>query len=151
MTMLRVTAEDFTVKARHDEPYDPEDRRSPIRVLKEWVLTCTDLPHVLAYEPFHIRSGVTAIETSAISIIGSLERWLDEENPYQRVATRQPVAIKRLVTDEVLKRLGLLLPGHHNRHINDATRHAVIYLASIKHLPMCRTAWPPRTSVRSTP
>jgi len=63
-------------------------------------------------------------------------------SPYMEVISQEPVQAKNLITDPVLERMGLKMPGHDNRHINDAFRHAAAYLAQNRYMPVCSRGWP---------
>lgn len=65
-----------------------------------------------------------------------------EESPYTLVVAQEPVQAKNLVTDDVLKLLGLKAQGPYSVHINDAHRHAAAWLALKRYLPVCRAGWP---------
>lgn len=129
--------------------YNVETRTTPLMVLKEWTSTHVGLPHFLVYEDFHIRPGKRSVDTTALNIIGGLEHWIMEEDPYTQVIAQEPVQGKHLVTDEVLKNAGLFPKGSADlRHVRDAMRHAVTYLEGCSYLPLCRLAWP-TSSVQS--
>jgi hypothetical protein len=64
------------------------------------------------------------------------------ESPYALVVAQEPVQAKNLVTDDVLKLLGLKAQGPYSVHINDAHRHAAAWLALKRYLPVCHTGWP---------
>jgi len=65
-----------------------------------------------------------------------------EESPYALVVAQEPVQAKNLVTDDILKLLGLKAQGPYSVHINDAHRHAAAWLALRRYLPVCTTGWP---------
>lgn len=68
--------------------------------------------------------------------------------PYDKVVSQEPVTGKSVVTDEVLKRLGVRVGGPYGVHINDAMRHAMTWLAMQGHPVVCTTGWPPPPDLR---
>jgi hypothetical protein len=125
-------------------PYEPTMMSSPVMVLKEWKEIHGRQPHALVYENFHIRPDAVDPDTKALNVIGGVEHWLMEHTPYIDVTAYEPVQGKHFVTDEILANAGLLVSRkHEDRHVRDATRHAVTYLQKkIRHLALCRAAWP---------
>lgn len=65
------------------------------------------------------------------------------EKPFVKVASQEPVTGKTVVTDDVLKRLGVRVTGKYGVHINDAMRHVMTWLALQGHPVVCTTGWPP--------
>jgi hypothetical protein len=49
-----------------------------------------------------------------------------------------------MITDQVLKKMGLLVRGKNSNHMNDALRHGVTHLFDRRHRPTCLMAFPPR-------
>lgn len=87
-------------------------------------------------ESFTLRVGVKFPDLSPVYIIGALEAM--EGNPDKIVY--QPPTSKPLCNDTVLKRIGMHQKG--KGHVNDSTRHGIIYLRNQKHLPTIKMAWP---------
>lgn len=86
-------------------------------------------------ESFTLRTSVKFPDLSPVYIIGALEAL---SSP--KTITYQPPTSKPLCSDDVLKRIGMHLPG--KGHANDATRHGIIYLRNQKHMPTLELAWP---------
>ena len=88
-------------------------------------------------ENFTLRPSVKLPDLSPVYIIGALEAF-EVFNPIKPIY--QSPSIKPLCSDEVLKKIGFYTKG--KPHGNDATRHGIIYLRSIKHMPTIEMAWP---------
>jgi hypothetical protein len=87
-------------------------------------------------ESFTLRPGVHGVDLSATYVIGALQAL----EQYRTKIFYQAPSQKSLCDDEAMKQLGVYLPG--NPHANDAARHAIIYLRSVKHLPTLKKGWP---------
>lgn len=74
---------------------------------------------------------------TAYKVMGICEGWHQEfqngGDPMFEYVERMPVQGKSEADNNVLRRLGLYLPGHAQRHINDATRHGVSWLLERHH------------------
>lgn len=88
-------------------------------------------------ESFTLRTGVKFPDLSPVYIIGALEAYEDASD---RKPVYQPPTSKPLCDDDVLKKLGIYIPG--KGHANDALRHGIIYLRNKRHMPTLRKAWP---------
>jgi hypothetical protein len=88
-------------------------------------------------ENFVLRPSVKFPDLSPVYIIGALEAF-EVFNPVKPFY--QSPSIKPLCNDDVLKRINFYSKG--KPHSNDATRHGIIYLRSIKHMPTIEMAWP---------
>lgn len=88
-------------------------------------------------ESFTLRTGVKFPDLSPVYIIGALEAY---EDAWSKKPVYQPPTSKPLCDDDVLKRLGIYIPGR--GHANDALRHGIIYLRNNRHMPTLRKAWP---------
>jgi hypothetical protein len=88
---------------------------------------------VLVVEDFILRPGVKGVNTTPLQIIGFLQSYKPEMQP--------PAGRKKAVSDAVLKRLGLYLPGEPLRNAREAVRHAVWYLKKRHHIPTLRVGW----------
>ena len=88
-------------------------------------------------EDFVLRPSVKFPDLSPTYIIGALEAY-EVFNPVKPVY--QSPSIKPLCNDDVLKRIGFYTKG--KPHGNDATRHGIIYLRNLKHMPTIEMAWP---------
>ena len=87
---------------------------------------------VLVVEDYIPRRGVPGNQEPQ-RIIGYL-------HPYTPVL-QPPAGRKQAVSDDVLKRLGLHLPGEPHRNEREAVRHAVWWLKKQRHLPTIRAGW----------
>lgn len=87
---------------------------------------------VLVVEDYIVRRGVPG-NVEPLRIIGYL-------HPYTPVL-QPPAGRKQAVSDDVLKRLGLYLPGEPQRNAREAVRHAVLWLKKHRHLPTMRVGW----------
>jgi len=92
---------------------------------------------VVVCESFTLRTGVKFPDLSPVYIIGALQAM---EAAWDKKPIYQPPTSKPLCNDDVLKRLGIYIPGR--GHANDALRHGIIYLRNKRHLPTLRKAWP---------
>lgn len=143
LALLHVSPSAFTAVDQSADLYDPEHQKTPLITLKKWRAAYDTCPHVLVYENFHVRPGQKAVDTTALRVLGGLEEWLmHETGAYHQAVAQEPVQGKSMVTDEVLNRLGLHAYGKDARHIRDAFRHAVAWLARRSYLPVCTRAWP---------
>lgn len=88
-------------------------------------------------ESFTLRTGVKFPDLSPVYIIGALEAY---EDAWNQKVVYQPPTSKPLCNDDILKRLGIYIPGR--GHANDALRHGIIYLRNNRHMPTLRKAWP---------
>ena len=87
-------------------------------------------------ENFTLRPGVHGVDLTPTYIIGALEALeLNKKKVYYQAPSQKP-----LCNDDVLKRMGLFFPGM--GHANDATRHAIIYLRGVRHMPTLKKGWP---------
>lgn len=122
--------------------YRPEQGITPLKTLRAWAGAYKDdLPVTFVYENFHVRPGKSQADTTALEIIGAVREWHRCEHPYTELVPREPVQGKSVITDDILLRMGLLRSGGLTRHVNDATRHAVSWLAACGYLPVCVAAW----------
>jgi hypothetical protein len=87
-------------------------------------------------ESFILRPGIHGVDITPAYVIGALEAL---ENPRSKIHF-QPPSSKPLCDDDALKNLGVYTRGY--PHSNDATRHAIIYLRNVRHLPTLRKGWP---------
>lgn len=87
-------------------------------------------------EDFILRPGIHGVDLTPTYIIGALEAL--EMN--KKKVHLQPPSSKPLCNDNVLKNLQMFSPGM--GHANDATRHAIIYLRGVRHMPTLRKGWP---------
>jgi hypothetical protein len=88
-------------------------------------------------ESFTLRTGVKFPDLSPVYIIGALEAMLDSFNA--TVAYQAPSS-KPICDDKLLKKISFYTVGR--QHANDATRHAIIFLRSKRHLPTLKMCWP---------
>lgn len=89
---------------------------------------------VLVVEDYLVRGGVPQNHSEAPQrIIGFLSSYTPIMQP--------PSGRKNAVSDAVLKRLGLYLPGERLRNAREAVRHAVWFVKKSKHLPTLRVGW----------
>lgn len=88
-------------------------------------------------EDFTLRRGrpMSGDQTLPMYLIGALQ-YIAYQNRNITLVMQSPAAAKQGVTDEHLENLELLqTPKTKWDHANDALRHAVQYLKSIKHMP----------------
>lgn len=85
------------------------------------------------------------VDTTALEVIGELraakrnhEEWADKVSHWYWPQRSE----KDSVSGDVLRRLGLWVKGHDNRHINDASRHVVTQLSKMNHRPTLEKGWP---------
>lgn len=122
--------------------YDPLNYLTPLDTLKRWA----GLPgrHRFVGEAFHIRPGPMIPDTTPEKVIDHIKIWIRDEKPYNEVVWHEPVGGKVMITDPVLKNMGLIVRGKDSNHMNDAVRHGVTHLFDRRHRPTCRMAFPPR-------
>lgn len=87
-------------------------------------------------ESFTLRPGIKFPDLSPVYIIGALEAMVK----HTQKIIYQPPSSKPICNDDVLKRIGMHQRG--KGHVNDSTRHGIIYLRNQKHLPTIKMAWP---------
>lgn len=83
------------------------------------------------YEGFTTREGKFGIDHTPERVIGALKALAARDGV--DLIERPPAGRKRQVPDEVLRRLGMYLPGEPSRNAREAVRHVVAYLKSQKH------------------
>lgn len=88
---------------------------------------------VLVVEDFILRGGVHGVNIEPVRVIEFLA-------PFTPVL-QTPAGRKVAVSDKVLKRLGLYLPGERLRNAREAVRHAVWWVKSQHHIPTLRVGW----------
>lgn len=151
LALLHVRPDDFALVAHATVPYAPPEQPPPTVTLRAW-RGAHPGPHVLVYEDFHVRNSAAAagVDTTALKVLGGLDQVLYERpGLYTKVVRRESIQGKHLTSDEVLEGLGLHLGhAHALRHVRDALRHAVAFLAARRYLPVCRVAYP-RGGLRS--
>lgn len=98
----------------------------------------------IVLEKFTKRPGVVDPELTAIKVMGIMDLWWFQKASRMRSKfhERIPVQGKHAVKNDVLRRVGVHLPGHDLRHINDATRHGISLLIDQAHLGTCEAAFP---------
>ena len=87
---------------------------------------------VLVCEDYIPRRGIPG-NVEPLKIIGYLL-------PFAPVL-QSPAGRKKAVSDDVLKRLGLYLPGEPNRNAREAIRHGIVYLKRHRHIPTLISGW----------
>ena len=99
---------------------------------QEWWKTHPEYD-VLVCEDFILRGGVKGVNTEPIKVIEFLR-------PYSPIM-QPPAGRLTAVSDKVLKRLGLYLPGERLRNAREAVRHAVWFVKKSLHKPTLRVGW----------
>lgn len=152
MSLFHVQPDRWQLLAHATVRWHPRGGENPVDVLVEWLETHPGV-HRLLYEDFHVRNtvGAASTDTTALLVLGAIEKMMLDRRPYEAVFKQEPVEGKKLATDEVLERLGLHMGhAHAQRHVRDANRHAVTHLARQRYLPVCRVAFPRRSeAIRS--
>lgn len=146
MALLGIRKESFKLLEWRTVGYDPQGGGMPTTILIDWRLDRPGL-HYLLYEDFHVRntSQAAATDTTALKVIGAVDQILCDRDLYAGVFKQEPVQGKHMVTDEVLEKLDLHMGHQHShRHVRDALRHAVSFLADGGYLPVCEVAFPRR-------
>jgi hypothetical protein len=90
---------------------------------------------VLVVEDYIVRQGVHT-DHLALQTVGFL-RATEPDAIFQMPAGR-----KVMVSNDVLKRLGLYLTGNKNRNAIEAIRHTILYLRNQHHIPTLRVGFP---------
>lgn len=101
-----------------------------------WIATDLSGIDEIVCESFTLRTGVKFPDLSPVYIIGALEAF----EAGGRKITYQPPTSKPICSDDLLRKIGFFTRGR--QHANDATRHAIIYLRSKRHLPTLKMCWP---------
>ena len=98
----------------------------------------------IVLEKFTKRPGVVDPELTALKVMGVLDLWwaMHGVRIQSKFHERIPVQGKMMATNDVLRRVGVHIPGHDNRHINDATRHGISWLIDQGHVGTCQSAFP---------
>ena len=115
----------------HDQ-LDVEQFFTALQLVASWTT-----PVTVVCEDFTLRRGrpMSSDQTLPMYLIGALQ-YVAYHNRSITLVMQTPAAAKQGVTDEHLENLGLLqTPKTKWDHANDALRHAVQYLKSIKHMP----------------
>lgn len=145
LALLLATDTDIELVATAAVLYDPLNYLTPITTMAQWL---KDHPgrHRFVGESFHVRPEEFRADTTPLQVIDQMEVWIRDEDPYDEVVWHQPVGGKMMITDAVLKRMGLFRRGKNARHMNDGIRHGVTHLTDVlRHRPTCRLAFPPGT------
>jgi hypothetical protein len=142
LALLRATDEELVRVETAAVLYDPANYLTPLDTLKTW----SAIPGRRRFvgEAFHIRPGMMIPDTTPERVIDHIKIWIRDYHPYNEVVWHEPVGGKIMITDEVLKKMGLLVKGRNSNHMNDALRHGVTHLFDRRHRPTCRMAFPPR-------
>lgn len=151
LALMEISPIRYSLLTHTTTRHDPESGASAQHQLREWRERHPDMDHVFVYESFHVRPGILGVDTTAIEVISDTLAWVNDTKPYDYTVAKEPVQGKHLVTDQVLKNAGLWTAGPEARHVRDALRHAVAHLQQIRHLPLCRAAWPPRSAQSLSP
>ncbi len=91
----------------------------------------TAVPMQIVYEEFVTREGKFGVDHEPERVIGALKALASRDG--LTLIPRPPSGRKKQVSDLILKRLGLYLPGEPNRNAREAVRHCVAYLKAQKH------------------
>ena len=147
LSLFHVQPDGFRLLEYATVTWRPRQGSNPTSTLVAWRLEYPG-DHVLVYEGFHVRNtqNAAATDTTPLEVIGALEQVMyDRGGMYAEIVSQEPVAAKGQVTDEQLEKLNLHLGHKHaQRHVRDANRHAVTYLAKCRYLPVCEVAYPRR-------
>lgn len=99
-----------------------------------WQKTFDTPIDAIVCESFTLRPGIHGVDLSPTYIMGALEAlYWDFDIIYQAPK------LKPLCDDSRLKLMGFHRPGM--QHANDSTRHGIIYLRNIKHMPTLLKGW----------
>ena len=97
------------------------------------------LPYFIVYESFDLREGKHGVDLSPVEVIGAL-KFLGYE--YNIPLHLQPPAGRlRAVSDDVLRKFDMYLPGKAHRNERESNRHALWYLKRNKHRPTIIKGW----------
>lgn len=89
-------------------------------------------------EKYVPREGVYGKDDTAQTVIGMILQWC-QDNGVKPVF--QLPSERVMVTTAVLQNLDLWLKGHDNRHVMDATRHAVAWLVKMRDPMTMAKGW----------
>jgi hypothetical protein len=90
-----------------------------------------DPPDLIVFEGFTLREGKSGVDITPRDVIGALKALAHAQGI--PTVERPPAGRKKQVSDLILKRLGLYLPGEPNRNAREAVRHTIAYLKAQKH------------------
>lgn len=142
LALFHVTATELVRLETAAVVYDIDNYLTPLDTLKTWA----GLPgrHRFVGESFHTRPGPVIPDTTPERVIDHIKVWQRNDRPYTSVTWQEPVAAKTQVPDTLLKKIGLLVKGKTSPHENDATRHGIAYLFTMRHRPTCELFFPRR-------
>lgn len=128
---LEVTEDATPVLVHYEEVY------GGAAGFKRWWDTNRPMAHdKLIVEDFILRGGVHGVNIEPVRVI----EFLRPHHPIM-----QPPAGRRVaVSDAVLKRLGVHLPGERLRNAREAVRHVIWRLKGERHMPTLRVGWSSR-------
>jgi hypothetical protein len=109
-----------------------EEVRGGVVGFEKWWQTHPDYD-VLVVEDFILRGGVKGVNTEPIKVIEFLR-------PFTPIM-QTPAGREKAVSNAVLKRLGLYLPGEPLRNAREAVRHAVWFVKKSLHKPTLQVGW----------
>jgi len=89
---------------------------------------------VIVCESFTLRPGIHGANLSPTYIIGALEALYQGFD----IVYQEP-KLKPLCDDQRLKKMGFYTVGQ--QHVNDSTRHGIIYLRNKRHMPTLLKGW----------
>lgn len=99
-----------------------------------WQKTFDTPIDIIVCESFTLRPGIHGANLAPTYIIGALEAlYQDFDIVYQEPK------LKPLCDDQRLKKMGFHVPGQ--QHVNDSTRHGIIYLRNKRHMPTLLKGW----------
>lgn len=93
----------------------------------------------IVFENFIKREGKFGVDMTPLEIKGFIIGKAEQSRI--PLIIRPPAGRKKQVDNEVLKRLGLYLPGNANRNILEAVRHVVADLKTKRHMPTLEGGW----------
>ena len=91
-------------------------------------------------EKYVPREDIHGKDDIAQSLNGMITQWAISNAMLDRVSFQLP-SERGMVTMPVLKKLGLWLPGHKNRHVMDAARHTITWLVKMRHTMTIVKGW----------
>lgn len=96
----------------------------------------------IVYESFDLREGKHGVDLTPVEVIGALKVLAMElDIPLH---DQPPAGRLQAVSNDVLRKFDMYLPGKAHRNELESNRHAVWWMKKAKHRPTLEKGWPRR-------